>query len=226
MSFRAFVSGFVNRRSRVRVLHPAPSKSLKCRVNIYGHATQKASRDREQKGEIPTVRDSKSRNSPEAPVCGVYLLFQDEQLTYVGRSRDCATRIAAHRSNGRLFDSRVVIPCSPDQSIWIERAIVTATEPVQNRVLFTSHRRRAELRPLAPALGPSEHPLMILNKSAARRRVKAFGLAEEFEEAVRCGELAFRKKNPSSLNPHAESVVSLGNLIAWCERTRVNRARR
>lgn len=155
-------------------------------------------------------------NCPTGAVCGVYLLFLGRQLVYVGRSRNCAARIAQHRTNGRPFDHYQITPCSPADALWIEQALIAATDAVQNKQRPAPPVRRAE-----PAPDPAEHPLMQMNKTAARQRVKRFGLSREFEDALAKGELPFRLRNPESPRPGAPMVIDVGELLAWCERTRL-----
>lgn len=142
------------------------------------------------------------------------MLFLDEELVYVGRSRDCPARIAAHRANGRAFDRHLIAPCDDVSSEWIEKAQVRATEAVQNRVVFLK-KPRSKTPPLEPPI--PEHPMMILNKSQAKARARRFGLSDQFDAAVRCGELVFRPKNPEHTHATRESLITVGELFAWCE---------
>lgn len=84
---------------------------------------------------------------------GVYFLFQDHALVYVGKSRDCYARIAAHRSNGRVFDYARALPVSEDDTGWIEAAFIRSMDPSQNK-----HHRRQNAQPdAAPKVAESTH---------------------------------------------------------------------
>lgn len=146
---------------------------------------------------------------------GVYMLFQDRELIYVGRSRNCAQRIAEHRWNGRPFDFSLVVPCAIEDAEWVERAVIRATEAAQNRVRYTG---RPNTKRILQAVPPTahEHPMTVLNKTAARKRAKACGLSAEFEAAVSAGMLSLRKKNPNAPMSN-QCVIGLGELMAWCE---------
>ena len=61
--------------------------------------------------------------------------------------------------------------------------------------------------------------MMLLNKTKARAKVRAFALQAEFDAAYRNGELPFRQKNPDLRHQTAEKQILLGDLIEWCERT-------
>lgn len=69
------------------------------------------------------------------PRRGVYLLFTEKVLTYVGRSVSCDKRIATHRSNGRVFDFSIVAECSPETSVWVEAQLIARLAPKQNKAL-------------------------------------------------------------------------------------------
>ncbi len=60
---------------------------------------------------------------------------------------------------------------------------------------------------------------MLLNKTAARARAKRFGLQAAFDLAVQSGELAFRPKNPLRTYHGAPSVIAVGALLQWCEKS-------
>jgi hypothetical protein len=52
-------------------------------------------------------------------------------------------RIAAHRTNGRPFDDVFYIGTRDNQRLALERALIRAIKPAQNRI----HRTRRENRP-------------------------------------------------------------------------------
>lgn len=67
---------------------------------------------------------------------GIYLLFNDDVVSYVGQSRNVMKRIAGHASNGRAFTSYYVIPCHTDDLDTKERHFITLLNPPENKTLF------------------------------------------------------------------------------------------
>src|SRR4030095_8326533 len=57
---------------------------------------------------------------------GVYLLFLQRSVVYIGRSRKMLERVNGHRRNGRPFDHAFYISASPDDSLWLESALIRA----------------------------------------------------------------------------------------------------
>lgn len=162
-------------------------------------------------------------HAPEASTklstSGVYMLFLDGALIYVGRSRNCRARIDAHRASGRLFDRHLIAPCDPSDAAWMERALITAMEPIGNRALFSERRVMVPV----PTPIPVEHPLTLVNKTKARAKARQFGLGGEFDAALKCGEFPFRVKNPANTHASAQMVIEVGRIIEWCERQIANR---
>lgn len=68
--------------------------------------------------------------------CGVYLLYNDGALAYVGRSTSLASRLAHHRASGRLFGEARIIPCDEALSVWLERELIRTLQPPQNIVRY------------------------------------------------------------------------------------------
>lgn len=145
---------------------------------------------------------------------GVYMLFLDGDLVYVGRSRDCRARIGAHRASGRRFDRHLIAPCDPSDADWMERALIAAMEPVGNRALFSERRVMVPV----PTPVPVEHPLALVNKTKARAKARQFGLGGEFDAALKRGDFPFRVKNPANTHASAQMVIEVGRVIEWCER--------
>ena len=74
--------------------------------------------------------------SNERPiVSGVYMLFQEHNLVYVGKSQDSYARISEHRANGRVFDYALISSCPASDMGWIESALIKAFQPQQNSSL-------------------------------------------------------------------------------------------
>lgn len=65
---------------------------------------------------------------------GVYLLMLENRIVYVGTSEDMVARVLAHRSNGRPFDRAFYIPINGRDRHNLERILIAAIKPEQNRV--------------------------------------------------------------------------------------------
>lgn len=63
---------------------------------------------------------------------GVYLLIYKGKVTYVGTSKNCADRIAAHRVAGRPFDAAYYIFAEPSERERLERILITQMNPTGN----------------------------------------------------------------------------------------------
>jgi len=131
------------------------------------------------------------RIAPVVP--GVYLLFKDRELTYVGKSTDCYGRIEGHRSKGRDFDYAVVAGCGEHDTGWIEQALIRAFAPRQNR---QRHVRPAEPQTVVVQAAPPERgipsdPDKLLTLIKASALAKEYGLVSRFNRAVESGALPF-----------------------------------
>lgn len=67
-------------------------------------------------------------------VAGVYFLFKEDEMVYVGQSKDCYGRIEAHRTNGRKFDLATVMPLDMQFVGKVEKALIKAYRPPENTV--------------------------------------------------------------------------------------------
>lgn len=65
---------------------------------------------------------------------GVYFLFRENELIYIGMSSHIPTRIASHRTNGREFDKYYVIWCELADAYRLEESLIMAFMPMQNKV--------------------------------------------------------------------------------------------
>lgn len=97
----------------------------------------------------------------ERPVVGgVYFLFHEHALVYVGKSNDVYKRIAAHRSGGRLFDYAFVSSVPKSEIDWVEAALIRATSPPQNTALVPAPPPQKTPPPEEPAL--KREPLRVV----------------------------------------------------------------
>lgn len=68
------------------------------------------------------------------PLVGVYLLMLRGRVAYIGESVNMPNRVAAHRTNGRPFDQVFYIATKANQRKPLERALINALHPTQNKV--------------------------------------------------------------------------------------------
>lgn len=64
---------------------------------------------------------------------GVYFLYRDAEVVYVGKSVKVFSRITSHASNGRPFTHYGVIPCPIKDLDRLEREYIDQLKPVQNK---------------------------------------------------------------------------------------------
>lgn len=145
------------------------------------------------------ANDAKARDTPV--VAGVYFLFKDGDLTYVGRSNDCYGRISSHRQKGRDFDLATVMPLAMEFIPSVEAALIDAFTPPQNRM------RPAPAAPApvyiaaplppdpyadVPPGAPRPSPLGTITPTQARDLASHLGLAGNvIREAEDAGTLRF-----------------------------------
>ncbi len=150
---------------------------------------------------------------------GVYLLFRNRQLVYVGRSKDPSARIAVHRRNGRPFDHAVAVPCDPADVAWIETALISALNPPQNRLGVTTP--TPELPPQqvvrvvhlpAPRDAP---PPSVYSLTEGRALATKEGLRASYDAALKAGTLPSRPRNPDFAGHGARRVIMHADLMAW-----------
>jgi excinuclease UvrABC nuclease subunit len=63
-------------------------------------------------------------------VSGVYLLFDKDELVYVGKSMDVIRRLKEHKA--KKFDSMKIIKCSDETSSFLERLLIEYYFPKYN----------------------------------------------------------------------------------------------
>lgn len=99
-----------------------------------GMKTSKVTANEILDGRIPRV------NFP-----GIYILFDDHRVTYVGQSKNILARIAAHSQNGRAFTSYFVIPCLECDLDATEQYYIDLLKPPENKTDLMTARRVARL---------------------------------------------------------------------------------
>lgn len=68
------------------------------------------------------------------PLIGVYLLLLKGKVIYVGQSLNMPERVAGHQANGRPFDQVFYIATKANQREMLERILIRAIDPLQNKV--------------------------------------------------------------------------------------------
>ena len=71
----------------------------------------------------------------QQPLIGVYLLLLNDQVVYIGSSMNMSVRVAAHKANGRPFDQVFYIGTKMAERGTLERTLIRAFQPRQNRTL-------------------------------------------------------------------------------------------
>ena len=70
------------------------------------------------------------------PVCGVYELFLDDELIYVGQSKQVQSRIMNHLRNKEIrFDSFNITECDKSELNDIEAEYIIERNPVRNKTI-------------------------------------------------------------------------------------------
>jgi hypothetical protein len=142
-------------------------------------------------------------------VCGIYQLFHEHELVYVGKSRDVYKRVAEHRARGRQFDYALVSAAPPGDLAWIEAALIAAFQPRQNRQLLSVKASAAT------ATGPA--PVAALTVAQARKRAADAGLSRAFTTAIADGSLkAFPRGDRPRGNKGVVRLVMAAELETWC----------
>lgn len=63
---------------------------------------------------------------------GLYFLFSEDELVYIGMSINTLNRIGTHFKNGHVFDRAFFIPCEPYKLGKYERACIKFFKPIIN----------------------------------------------------------------------------------------------
>jgi hypothetical protein len=90
---------------------------------------------------ISKVGDSSAILRNQIPVpsgSGIYILFDDGDPVYVGKSRSVITRIAEHVRRGRKFTHYHMIQCHSDELDRYEQHYINLLMPPGNKTAITS----------------------------------------------------------------------------------------
>lgn len=129
--------------TRERLQLQSANAGLTRRVELLESQLRVASRGRGavvpagDKGSIflPKSRDEIEKTRRSAPRCGVYFLFFEDELQYVGQSVNILARIGTHAQNGVAFDSWSFVPIAKEKLMEIERNYIMAFDPPLNKIL-------------------------------------------------------------------------------------------
>jgi len=182
----------------------------------------------------------KHRDTPV--VSGVYFLFKDGALEYVGQSRDCYGRIESHRKNGRSFDLATVMPLAAEFLSAVERALIKGYLPKRNvahrvepeSVRLVKEPKDRKRRPVPITLPISEitertyeaaSGLGTISVAKARAMASAFGVRQAvLDEAIRTGALRFVDSGRVSNKGRNPILVGLHSEVeSFCEAKRAER---
>ncbi len=64
---------------------------------------------------------------------GVYILFHEHKVVYIGKSKNVYDRVSKHRQNGRPFDFSAIINLPENDCGWVEESLIKAFAPIQNK---------------------------------------------------------------------------------------------
>jgi hypothetical protein len=70
----------------------------------------------------------------DTPNCGVYFLIREDEIVYVGQSKNCPSRIQTHiNDKGKVFDSYTFIATHSDNLDFLESWYIYAFNPKYNK---------------------------------------------------------------------------------------------
>ena len=77
------------------------------------------------------------------PTCGIYFLFENEDLVYIGKSTNIYSRLGAHTSAGKTckFDRVSAIQVDKEHLAAVELAFIAAFQPKLNGSNHGGHRK-------------------------------------------------------------------------------------
>ncbi len=75
-----------------------------------------------------------------ASVSGVYYLYKNEEIIYIGQSKNVFARVGSHFSNGMNFDSWRYENVNPDQLRCLEHEAICKYRPKINMLARAAYR--------------------------------------------------------------------------------------
>lgn len=111
-------------------------------------------------------------------VPGIYVLFNDGIVSYVGKSMNMISRIASHAEKGRKFTHFYTIPTLPDELDVKEVYYVNMLDPYENRALkiggFRDKKLQADVFKIA-----EEMARVTLRNEKKKQEEEALQIAEQ-----------------------------------------------
>ncbi len=148
-------------------------------------------------------------------VPGVYCLFKDRKLVYVGKSRSIYARIDEHRTKGRVFDYATVMPCPEHDMGWVEQSLIESMQPSENR----SGKAKAEkvIHQTIVNKPPRDVSHFIYTTTEALRVVAEYSVpSTRFFGALKDGTLPFVTRT-GRRGQGAPRLIRHPDLMAWCK---------
>lgn len=140
---------------------------------------KKEHKEKEKRKYKISLRDPlKLRKYPKKykPICGVYFLFHNERLVYIGKSLNIQTRISNHiTENVKLFTSFSFVKNSPRNISALEEAYIEAYKPKYNIICndeFSDYKEELEKEKSLGVdyLAKKESEVLKLSKSERKKR--------------------------------------------------------
>lgn len=149
--FLKYIHGYVDRTGKRRYYYRRKGHRAVPLPSSYGSpAFMRAYNEASGVSLPPLLRKKRGRPKmaqPDAaqPLVGVYLLMLNGRIVYVGSSINMSQRVADHRKNGRPFDKAFYIAVSERERQELERVLIEAINPPQNRNGLSTTRVQAAL---------------------------------------------------------------------------------
>lgn len=93
--------------------------------------------------DLTTMRRFRYTPRTESYGGGVYFLFDDEELVYIGRSQDIAKRLDQHQ-HSKKFDHYSFIECDGDERDELEADLIRLHKPKYNACWLSGRQQRTE----------------------------------------------------------------------------------
>jgi len=146
-NWRAFVTVNYKRKSET---FPSRAQALAwagaSEVSMREQSKQRANYFNKFKGELFfTVAQDLFNSRVVIPnFSGIYILFDGDDVSYVGQSRNILGRMADHKKNGRVFTHYVAIPVMEEELTKMEQYYINLLKPAQNRTKVSDIEIEAE----------------------------------------------------------------------------------
>jgi hypothetical protein len=96
-----------------------------------GHYEQMQKTDLEKPDRLLSRKAVVGRSKPIETFCGVYFLIQDDEIVYVGQSKDVYRRIGVHFAD-KVFNRTYVLKANESDLLWLEGMYIQKLKPKYN----------------------------------------------------------------------------------------------